>query len=354
MKTSLRSGAGLFDELRQEWRQLAEVSPGATPFQTFEWQSTWWKHYGGMRQPRFVTVHDGDDLVGLMPFVQSTGPWRVLRPMGIGPSDYLAPLARAGYEQSVAEAVYEAIKACDNVDLVDLHQQRETNWLSTTVKVEPIVQATCLVLDLPDKYDTYLTTLSKSLRYDVRKLDKNLFSSGRARIERFGPEDVNRGLDQLFELHKMRWKKRHLPGAFLGRSVAFHREWAALAAQNGWLWLSGLHIDDQPVGAIYAMTFGPAVYYYQAGFDPDKSADSPGTLLVAASIRRAIEEGKQHFDFMRGDESYKRRWKPQRELRNLRFLISDGARGTLGARWNAYGSRIESRVRARLEGRGLL
>lgn len=355
LRTSLRAGGRVFEEVREAWQELAAADPSATPFQTFEWQSTWWKHYGGLRQPRFLTLHEGNDLVGLMPFVRSRGPWRTLRPMGIGPSDYLQPLARPGYEQSVAEGIVEAIESAEDVDLIDLHQIRETTWLARSMHGAPTGQATCLVLDLPDTYDAYLATLGKSLRYDVRKLDKTLFTSGRARIQMFGPDDVQQGLDYLFELHKLRWKKRHLPGAFLGKSVSFHQEWAQLAVRRGWLWLSVLHVDDAPIGAIYAMGMGSTAYYYQAGFDPEKGSVSPGTLLVAASIRRAIEEGKRSFDFMRGDEDYKRRWKPQRELRNFRFIQpGNGVRGRLGSSWNEFGSRVESRVRARLEGRGLL
>lgn len=355
LRTRVESGKGLFDELEKPWKDLADSDPLGTPFQTHQWQSTWWKHYGGFREPRIVTVWEGQDLVGLMPFVRSHGLWRTLRPMGIGPSDYLQPLARVGYEQTVAESIHEALVSMRDVDLLDLHQVRETQWIARTMEVAPETQATCLVLDLPDTYEAYLATLGKSLRYDVRKLDKTLFTSGRARIEQLAPGDIDRGLNILFELHKARWKKRHLPGAFLGKSVGFHTDWAAKAAKPGWLWLSILHVDGDPIGAIYAMATKHASYYYQAGFDPEKGTLSPGTLLVAASIRRAIEEGKQHFDFMRGDEGYKRRWKPQRELRNLRFIQpGPGVRGRMGSSWNTFGNRVENKVRARLEGRGLL
>jgi CelD/BcsL family acetyltransferase involved in cellulose biosynthesis len=275
--------------------------------------------------------------------------------MGIGPSDYLHPIARDGYEDAVAAAVLDNFSSQQDVDLVDLHQVRETQGLARLAESIPIVQATCLVLDLPATYDDYLGTLGKSLRYDVRKLDKTLFTSGRATIQSFGPGETERGLDVLFDLHKARWKKRGLPGAFFGRAVAFHREWAAKAVEQGYLWLSALHVDGEAIGAIYAMTLGDTAYYYQAGFDPEKGSVSPGTLLVASSIRRAIDEGKRHFDFMRGDEGYKRRWKPQRELKNLRFIQpGPGPRARLGASWNQFGNRVEARVRARLEGRGLL
>jgi CelD/BcsL family acetyltransferase involved in cellulose biosynthesis len=349
------SGESLFSELETDWKELVAGSTTATPFQTYEWTSTWWKHFGTFKHPQAVAIYDGDDLVGLFPTVLTAGVWRTLRPMGMGASDYLHPLARSGYEDRVNQAVTAYLREV-KVDLIDLHQVREDRAsFGETLGGDQVEQATCLVLDLPSSYDDYLATIGKSLRYDVKKLDKMVFKEGKARIDRVPHGETQRGLDYLFELHKARWRKRRLPGAFLAGTMRFHREWAELAQRQGWLWLSVLRLEDRPIGAIYAMNLGLTTYYYQAGFDPDQGAVSPGTLLVASSIRRSIDEGTQRFDFLRGDEGYKRRWKPQHEYKNFR-TISPGqsALGRLGSKWNAMGFKVESRIRARLEGRGLV
>ncbi|MGV3614536.1 MAG: GNAT family N-acetyltransferase [Fimbriimonas sp.] len=354
LRTGVLNGAEAFEALRAPWEALVRESASATPFQTFAWQSTWWRHYGGLREARFFTVHEGDDLVGLMPLVRTRGPWRTVRPMGVGPSDYLHPLTRPEHEERVSKLLIDTLQVSRDVDLIDLHQVRETRGLAAVAPGTRVVQATCLVLDLPDTYDAYLGMLGKSLRYDVRKLDKSLFKEGRAKIRMATAEDVHASLDVLFDLHRKRWKERHLPGAFLGKGMAFHHEWAERAVREGWLRLGVLELDGTPIGAIYAMAVGDTAYFYQAGFDPAQGAVSPGTLLVADAIRRSIEEGRRHFDFMRGDEGYKRRWKPQRELRNLRFVLpAGGLLGRMGSRWNLAGFRLETRIRARLEGKGL-
>jgi CelD/BcsL family acetyltransferase involved in cellulose biosynthesis len=358
LRTSLVTSADALEALRDPWRELAASSESATPFQTWEWQTAWWKAFGGRKRLHLVLMHEGDDLVGLMPLTRTLAPWRTLRPMGSGPSDYLQPLSRPGYDEAVADALIDHFSSLRDVDLVDLHQVRESQPLARrgVPDATRIEQAVCLVLDLPATYDAYLATLGKSLRYDVRRLDKEPFQGGRAKIRSVGASEAGQGMQVLFEAHRKRWRKRGLPGAFVGRRVQrFHEEWAQAAIPAGYLWLSLLELDDRPVGAIYAMAFGSACYYYQAGFDPEASAISPGTLLVAHTVRRAIEEGKTHFDFMRGDEPYKRRWKPQHELRNYRFIMpAQGILGRLGSSWNRTGSRVEHRVRARLEGRGLL
>ncbi|HSI72675.1 MAG TPA: GNAT family N-acetyltransferase [Fimbriimonas sp.] len=357
LRTRVYSGSGLFEELERPWKELVGASPTATPFQTWEWQSIWGKHYLGLKRPVLFAFYEGSDLVGLVPMVKVVGPWRTLRPMGIGPSDYLHPLAREGYEQAVADMLVSELGDLKDVDLIDLQQVRETRALAESMKGTVIEQATCLSLDLPSSFDAYLQSLGKSLRYDVRKLEKALFQSGQATVEPVPIEETSKGMEILFEQHKKRWQAKQwlIGGLALSGAGKFHREWAQRANENGWLWLSVLNLDGQPIGAIYGMTLGTSVYYYQAGFDPTKGSVSPGTLLVATTIKRAIAEGKKHFDFMRGDEPYKRRWKPQHVLRNLRFLMpANGLLGSVGTQWNQMGSRVESRVRARLEGKGLL
>lgn len=387
LRTSILTAAELFDPaLRGDWEALVRASSSATPFQTPQWQEAWARHYLGRREIRAFEVREGDDLVALYALVKSTGPWRTIRPLGIGPSDYLHPLTMDGYE-SAGGVIWVALREQEDCDLIDLHQIREDkpnpfgDRLGTLMPKgdeDPIAmgdglvgfpgisrivvngtpvqwsaQGTCLVLDLPKTYDDFLAMLGKSLRYDVRRLDKTLFTSGRAVVKVAGHDDVERAMDILFDQHKRRWRKRWQPGAFTTRAQRFHREWAAQAIQQGWLRLGVLELDGQPIGAIYGMSLGDTTYFYQAGFDPEYSSVSPGTLLVAATVRQATEEGKTKFDFMRGDEGYKRRWKPQHAYTNYRLILpTNSGRGRLGAKWNVKAGKIEQRIRRRLEGHG--
>ena len=356
LRTAVLTGPDSFQELEREWKELVAQSPGATPFQTWEWQSTWARHFARRSRLHIIALREGDDLVGLMPLIHSQRAWKTLKAIGTGSSDYLHPIAREGYEQAVSEAVVSSLGHAKGSDLIDLHQVREDKPLTNlTQGYVPIEQARCLVLDLPNTYDDYLKTLSKSLRYDVKRLDKDLFKSGRATVTQVDESQIEEGMARLLEQHRKRWRKRGLPGAFIGRAEAFHREWAHWAIREGYLWLSLLKVDGNTIGAIYAMSLGNACYYYQAGFNPAKGAISPGTLLVASTIRRAIEEGKRTFDFLRGDEPYKMRWKAQRVLTNYRYMKAvTPVAGKVGLRWSGAGSVVESRLRARLEGRGLL
>src|SRR5262249_44148022 len=150
------------------------ASPTATPFQTWEWQSTWVRHFARTGRYHFIAMHEGNDLVGLMPLVQMRRAWKTLKAVGSGSSDYLHPIARSGYEEAVNAETASALQSVKGPDLIDLHQIREDKpFAKNASDYVPIEQARCLVLDLPPTYDAYLATLSKSLRYDVRRLDKD-------------------------------------------------------------------------------------------------------------------------------------------------------------------------------------
>lgn len=343
-----------FQHLKSDWQALAALCPDATPFQTWEWNQLWFHHFGALKTPLFLTVRHGDDLVGLFPLVKARALlWGTIKTMGNGPSDYLHPLLHPEF-RSEALALFTDWIHSQNSGIVDLHQIRDVQpILGGSWSEDPIDQATCLVLELPPTYDGFLQLIGKSLRYDVRKLDKEVFATGKAKIEWSSAQTAPEFFEDFLRLHEMRWKKRGLPGAFFGRTKRFQQDWVKIAAQNGWLWLSRLMLDGKVVGSVYAMSMGEAVYFYQSGFDPEAGSISPGTLLVASTIRRAIEEGKSEFDFMRGDEGYKRRWKPQREHQNRRILFGKGLSGRLGMGWTRLAWRVECAIREKVEGKSL-
>lgn len=346
-----RFPAGLVDE----WMQLLGDAEFPTPFHTPAWMHAWLRSFADNKKLLWLTAHDGNDLVGLFPLYHSTGAWRTLRPIGTGQSDYLHPLVRKGRRAEVIAAMTDRLQTIKDVDLIDLQQQRETFQFENKFG-DTIEQATCLVLDLPTIYEAYLKSLSKSLRFDCRRLDKPPFKDGKVTIRQAEPAETERVLNEFFQLHARRWHKRGLPGSFATRQLKrFHLDAASSLANGGYLRLIVLEVDEKTVGVLYGMQVGKTRFFYQCGFEPEHKALSPGTLLVAKAIRDSIEEGCTQFDFLRGDEAYKRRWNPQHSFRNMRYILPlNSGLGSVGRAMSHAGSKIEEKIRARLEGRGLL
>jgi len=98
--------------------------------------------------------------------------------------------------------------------------------------------------------------------------------------------------------------------AFLTPTMrAFFHDLAVAANEAGWLQLAFLELAGQKLAAYFNFVYNNRVLVYNSGLDG--SADpglGAGIILTAFLIRRAVEEGREAYDFLRGDERYKYRF----------------------------------------------
>jgi CelD/BcsL family acetyltransferase involved in cellulose biosynthesis len=139
-------------------------------------------------------------------------------------------------------------------------------------------------------------------------------------------------MDALFALHGARWRARGEAGVFDGpRCEAFYREIAARFGRHGWLRLLTLSLDDRVVGASLDFQARSRAYHYIGGFDPQFGSLAIGALMLEQLIGRAVRDGAYEFDFLRGQEDYKRRWggvaRPQYRIRTRQSVEAEHAGG---------------------------
>jgi hypothetical protein len=111
-------------------------------------------------------------------------------------------------------------------------------------------------------------------------------------------------MDTLFELHAARWGH----SAYADAHAGFHREFAALARDRGWLRLWFLEADGRTVAAWHGFRFAGVESYYQAGRDAAWEGPAVGSVLLAHSIRSALADGMREYRFLRGNEPFKYRF----------------------------------------------
>ena len=126
-------GQDALNILREEWQTLQAQCPDATPFQTWEWNAAWWRHFGARKRPRLLLFRHAEEdgtplLVGIAPLYTSRHlgtPLRRLAWIGTGHSDYLGPLARAEHQDAVACALRVHLDTrLRGWDIADLQQMR--------------------------------------------------------------------------------------------------------------------------------------------------------------------------------------------------------------------------------------
>ena len=367
-----------FPELMDEWRDLLADSDQDCLFLTGEWLETWWRCFARDRWTlSLITVRRRRRLVGIAPFFARPArfgevlPWRSTEFLGTGMvgSDYLDLILKRGEEESVARALAEhlgrsqptltlshlpAISSGAEALIRELEQE---GWLIERELVE-----TCPYISLRGHtWESYLGSLGAEHRYNFQRRLRNLHKQGAVLFEAVEKEDQRReALQTLRSLHNRCWDLRGGSQAMqTEREYAFHEAFSRAALERGWLRLFLLRLNSRPIGALYGFRRGPRFYFYQSGFDPAWRKHSAGLVTMGLSIKQALAEGAEEFDFLHGTESYKFLWtKETRRLARVHLfpsswkgLLHQQAREleTWGKRWvrHAFPSSLLDRLVAR-------
>jgi len=168
----------------------------------------------------------------------------------------------------------------------------------------------CPVVSLPlaADFDGYLDTLGKKTRHEIRRKIRRAEAVGP--IEMTESQDPSADLASFIDLHQRRWGEAGLFPPTSGGAASrtfIYRLFEAFGA-DGPVRLSFLSVGGRRIAAGIHVDDGRTVYYYNAGIDPDARELSPGVLMVASYVRRALALGRERFDFLRGDEAYKYGW----------------------------------------------
>jgi len=91
-------------------------------------------------------------------------------------------------------------------------------------------------------------------------------------------------------------------------------------ASHGFAWMDSIERDDEALGSALNFVHGDSVYFYMGGFDDTAQKLRPGSALFALVIQRCIDGGYAEYDFLRGAEPYKYRWRA-RDVLTQRVVI---------------------------------
>jgi CelD/BcsL family acetyltransferase involved in cellulose biosynthesis len=331
------------DAISAEWDTLARESRNI--FSTREWASTWWRHRAEDHVPLvFACRTDDGPLLAVLPlYLSATFPARVARFIGHGPADELGPIC-APPSRAIGAKALQRILSLAEIDFLLAELLPCGYGWEADLGGRPLKVESSPTISLARGWDAYLASRSANLRQQVRRRERRL---GREHAVTFRlASDAARlqdDLDIFLSLHLARWGKTR--SAFL-RWEAFHREFAKIALERGWLRLWFLHLDERPVAAWFGFRFAGVESYYQAGRDPMRSDDAVGFVLLAHTIREAARDGMSEYRLLRGAEAFKRRFATA-DAGLGTFALVRGIRGR-GARLAARAALRSDRIRLAL------
>ena len=134
-------------------------------------------------------------------------------------------------------------------------------------------------------------------------------------------------LDALAAFHERRYRSRGGSTAFSSDAArAFHDDATRRALDRGWLRMYALRLDGRIAAVMYGFSCAGCFYFYQHGYDEAYASHSTGLVLMALTIRAAIDEGAREFDLLWGTESYKSLWaRSERPLERVELFPPDFA-----------------------------
>ena len=311
-----------FSALRSEWRNLLQDSASNNPFLTWEWLYAWWSHFGVAGSLRLMLVRADGELIAIAPFRLIATPlywFSRLEFLGTGEagSDYLDLIVRHGAEARTLTALADFLSE-QKLALRLTHlppnslvahlsaRLAEGGWASSFA-----VDGTCPIVDLTGHtFDSFLGSLGPSHRANIRRRLRALERDFDVRFERITQHDDRRVmLDALAAFHGRRYAGRGGSTAFTSPAArAFHEEATRRALDHGWLRMYALRVNGAVAAVMYGFALNGRFYFYQHGYDETYAGHSIGLVLMALTIRTAIDEGAGEFDMLWGTEAYKARW----------------------------------------------
>jgi CelD/BcsL family acetyltransferase involved in cellulose biosynthesis len=211
-----------FASLQQEWDELYESCPRATPFSSWEWLYSWWEVYGeGNYKLRLVTLRDPTSglLVGLLPFMVRYGRLLLLGGRSAGSEDgmssYKDVLVREGWEEPVAQAGARALKGMGGWHVADLQELMPDAYAWSIFRHwdGPKTQIPILDYVLTHANSSWEELLSSLLSKKARKMARRTLRSAEQDGLRCVPanaEDAERAARTLVELHRELFRGRRI------------------------------------------------------------------------------------------------------------------------------------------------
>ncbi len=318
MKIELHEEGSYSENLKREWEKLLVTSPFQNPFLTPTWIENWLAHFGPSLETKVLVFRDGSrNLLGLGTFVvsQKEKEGRGLTLLGSSDVwDYRDLLILPGWEEQVCTSLagYFRQGPWEYLELKGISEFSPTARFfpsfmrSCGFFVEQEIEEVALYLNLPTAWEIFLEELNSKDRHELRRKLRRLEKETVYELSQAEePLSLSEKMDIFFDLHRKSSKDK---ATFMTPAMkSYFAEMAVRFQEKGWLHLTFLQIEGQEVATFFSFAFAGTEYVYNSGYDPEFSRFSPGIVLAALCIRRAIEKRMARFNFLRGREEYKYR-----------------------------------------------
>jgi CelD/BcsL family acetyltransferase involved in cellulose biosynthesis len=316
LQVQAHSTPNVFDALGDSWNALLKNSSTNTLFLTREWQRTWWASLGE-GDLRVLTMRDGENLIGIAPLFFEQDALGGVQVTFVGckeVSDYLDFIFAKGRERECLGAVLdflsgEASPVWNTISLCNMPEASPNLALLQELaaargwKANAVFEDVCPIIALPESFEAYLGSLDSKER---RELSRKLRRAEDDATVIYATDSARLDIDVDDFLRLMRASLVSKDSFMTPRMERFFHASSQAMFDAGFLQLAFLEVSGERAAAYLNFVWDNQVLVYNSGLDPMKFAYlSPGQVLIARLIEKAIADKRASFDFLQGNEDYK-------------------------------------------------
>lgn len=327
------------------WTELLRHSDANPVFMSWAWISSWLDTIGDKADARILGLYEGDRLVALVPLCAKRSAatlWgKRLSLAGTGQvgADYSDLLCAHGYEAVVAEVVAEWLKECSDwtqcefLDVLPNSMVRRVGKLmAADTAVEDLTGSVCPRASLTCGWQGLLRDrFDRKRRYNIERQIRLSEEKEKLRLVfHDSPDTIMRAFPILVSLHNERKAAQGIKSSFSRPDRCdFHARAALKLSESRAAFIATLESQQGIIGAAYCLRDSKSVYYFQTGLSACGAALGAGSTLLYMLIRWASSQGYEWFDFLKGDEEYKKPWATDRVQQRVIRVTRNGVRGQL-------------------------
>jgi len=312
---------------QKEWEKLLDVLPSDSPFLTYEWLSTYWKHFQKDKKLMGMVFKDKDQVQGIIPLMayRETVKFFPLRKISFVGREYsdradlIVGKDKAKVVDTLINFFAEDFRNWDVIHLEQIpeksnsigllrHAARESGLL-----FECWEQTFCPYIVLNQELGRIMDQRSGSLRKEIRRSARRLQDLGKVTFSR---SITHENIDKVIETAAFVDEKSHKYSegkALFTNPITreFLRDASEVFSRKKWLDFSTLELNDVPVAYQYDFRYKGKSFGYSGSFDQTYASFSPGIGIMYRIIQDSIDLGIKEFDLGQGGHEYKKRWTDQ-------------------------------------------
>ena len=334
-------------DLYESWDEILSQTVNANIQLTHEWLSSWWEIFGDDERLSLIAITDKGKIIGIAPLIitrvidKAGFELRKLTFAGDGLTDYHDLLIADERREETLKILFEFIFNCkENWDAIHFRNIRCDSpnlpilndiFGDTSFKFVERINIRSHYIPISCNWLNYYSSLGKNIRSDIRRRMNCLEKIGKAEFVRLHQIDnVTDTMNVIKSIHiKCRQSKGQTSWYTDERRFRFVSLILKRFGDRKWLDLVFLKLNGKIIAYYLGFVYDNIVYFWNTGFDPEFSKVSPGKVLLHYWIKDSFTEGYREFDFMVGEESYKRHWtSPVRSNYEL-FIFKNTLRSNL-------------------------